>query len=876
MNYGKKSLRRRKNELNAKGEKRLKRGSLFITHLVLLAVVGAMIIGSFAAYGVLQGIIDSAPAIGDIDVSPKGYSSFVYDAKGNQTAKLVSTDSNRIPVSEDDVPQMVRNAFVVIEDERFYSHNGIDIYGIIRAAVKDVASGFKTREGASTITQQLIKNNVFDGWTSETTLESVKRKIQEQYLAIHLEEDLREKGQDAKTVILINYLNTINLGHNTLGVQAASNRYFDKSVKDLTLAEASVLAAIPQNPTEFDPITNPDRNNERRQTVLTKLLEQDLITKDEYDGAAGMEVYDEIREVNIGKTKEENQIQSYFVDALTNQILDDLMEKGYSRTKALGELYSGGLKIYSTQDPAIQAIADEEASDPANYPSSTSYFLNYVLTVVHPDNTTDNYDSNSLYYFMKEQGGNDKLLYRADSAEAAEEAAMGDVQWFRNSKMGEGDNYTEKIVMTPQPQISITIEDQHTGYVLAMVGGRGTKSGNRTLNRATDTTRQPGSTFKIVSTYAPAIDLYGYTLASAKEDKAYHFGVNGSGIQVYNYSRTYSNSYMAFREAIIQSTNTVAVKTISSLNSDHREDVINGPINAYNYLQTLGFTTLIGPEGEEINGEIYTDCNQTMALGGLTYGVKNIELNAAYAAIANGGVYKEPKLYTKVVDYEGNVILDNTDEATDENRAQETRTVMKKSTAWLLTSAMHDVMTAGNGTGRAANFGSTYIAGKTGTTSDNNDVWFCGYTTKLTGTVWAGYDNNIDLNSTETNLAKTMWRAIMERIPANQEWTEFEKPDNMVTATVCKVTGQLPYKGVCPSITEYFVEGTEPAEKEYCEYHYEKYKEEQKKKEEARKKAQAAARKKAQKEAEEKAKKDREEEAAQKAAEEAAKKANGN
>ncbi|MGX8687440.1 MAG: transglycosylase domain-containing protein, partial [bacterium] len=305
MNYGKKSLRRRKNELNAKGEKRLKRGSLFATHLVLLGIIGVMIVGSFAAYGVLQGIIDSAPAIGDIDVSPKGYSSFVYDADGNQTAKLVSTDSNRIPVSAEGVPQMVRNCFVVIEDERFYSHNGIDIYGIIRAAVKDITSGFKISEGASTITQQLIKNNVFEGWTSETKIESVKRKIQEQYLAIHLEKDLKDKGEDAKTVILINYLNTINLGHNTLGIQAASNRYFDKDVKDLTLAEASVLAAIPQNPTEFDPINNPDRNNERRQTVLTKLQEKGLITKDEFDQAAGMEVYDEIRNVNVGKTREE-------------------------------------------------------------------------------------------------------------------------------------------------------------------------------------------------------------------------------------------------------------------------------------------------------------------------------------------------------------------------------------------------------------------------------------------------------------------------------------------------------------------------------------------------------------------------------------------
>ena len=869
MNYGKKNLRRRENELNAKGEKRLKRFSLFATHMVLLGIIGVMIVGSFAAYGVLQGIIDSAPDIGEIDVSPKGYSSFVYDADGNQTAKLVSTDSNRIPISMGEVPEMVSNAFVVIEDERFYSHNGIDIYGIIRAAVKDITSGFTTNEGASTITQQLIKNNVFEGWTSETKLESVKRKIQEQYLAIHLEEQLKEEGKDAKAVILINYLNTINLGHNTLGIQAASNRYFDKTVSDLTLAEASVLAAIPQNPTEYDPINNPDKNNERRQTVLNKMLEQGMITDKQFKKASSMDVYDEIKDVNVRKIQEENKIQSYFVDALTNQILEDLMEKGYSRTKALGELYSGGLKIHSTQDPDIQAIADQETSDPDNYPSSTSYFLNYTLTIAHPDGSADNYDSNSLYYFMKENGGNSELLYRADSVDDAEDQASGDIEWFRNSKMKDGDEYTENVVMTPQPQISVTIEDQSTGYVVAMVGGRGTKSGNRTLNRATDTTRQPGSTFKIVSTYAPAIDLYGYTLASSKEDKAYHFGVGGSGIQVYNYSRTYRNSYMAFREAIIESTNTIAVQTISSLNSDHEEDVINGPINAYNYLQTLGFTTLIGPEGKEINGEIYTDCNQTMALGGLTYGVKNIELNAAYAAIANHGVYKEPKLYTYVEDYEGNIILDTTKKATDENRSQETRTVMKKTTAWLLTSAMHDVMTASNGTGHAANFGSTYIAGKTGTTSDNNDVWFCGYTTNYTGTVWAGYDNNIDLNSSETNLAKTMWRAIMERIPANQEWTEFEKPDNLVTATVCKVTGQKPYGGICPSITEYFVEGTEPENNEYCEYHYEEYKREQERKEEERRKAQERARKKAEQEAQKKA----EEEAAQRAAEEAARRA---
>ena len=235
--------------------------TLCLVELILIAILAVGIIGVSAGIGVFRGILASAPDITNIDVSPSGYSTFVYDTAGNQTAKLVSTDSNRIPVTMAQIPEDLAHAFVAIEDERFYQHNGIDIQGIARAAFV----GLKNKDlsqGASTITQQLLKNNVFSGWTNESTSEKIKRKIQEQYLALEL-----EKVMD-KDAILENYMNTINLGQNTLGVQAASLRYFNKNVSDLSLSECAVIAAITQNPSKYNPISHPDSNAKRRQTVL--------------------------------------------------------------------------------------------------------------------------------------------------------------------------------------------------------------------------------------------------------------------------------------------------------------------------------------------------------------------------------------------------------------------------------------------------------------------------------------------------------------------------------------------------------------------------------------------------------------------------------
>lgn len=828
MNFGRRGIRNRQEYLASKSRKRLKKVMLGAGQLLLVAFIGLGVIGAALGLGVFRGVIDSAPSQTVIDVSPKGFSSFVYDAKNNQVAKLVSADSNRIPVSGDMITKNLAHAFVAIEDERFYEHKGIDAPGILRAAVIGVTTG-NFSEGASTITQQLIKNNVFTSWTNETSVERIKRKLQEQYLAIELEKTM------SKDTILLNYLNTINLGHGTLGVEAASQRYFDKHCDELTVSECAVLASIPQNPTQFDPIIYPEQNKQRREVVLNYMLNQGYIDSEQLAKAEEDDVYTRIQEVNIKKQVEDNKINSYFVDALQTQILQDLQDDaGKTEEEAYALLYSGGLKIYSTLDPDIQAICDRECSeDSGNFPENVKYILSYKLSVINEDGTTSNYDSNSLANWLAEQDWDADLMY------SSKDNAYSDIEDFRNSviKDPKKQKYTESVNLAPQPEISLTIEDQHNGHVLAMVGGRGDKEANRTLNRATDTLRQPGSTFKVITTYAPALDTGDYTLASSVVDEPYSYK---SGVPVRNWYKGY-RGLSTVRQGIVQSMNIVTVKVLSDI----------GPRLGYDYAEKFGISTLV--DGVEINGSTFTDVNETLALGGITYGVKNIELNAAYATIANGGFYIEPKMYTEVYDHEGNLLLDSSKTAAG-------RRVLKERTAWLLTNAMEDVVE--EGTGRSADFPTTKVAGKTGTTSDENDVWFCGYTPTYTATVWAGYDNNVDLTtSEEQNLAKTIWREVMEDLPGNQEWQEFEEPDGIVRRTVCKVSGQAPFSGVCPAVTEYFDEDTEFDSENYCDYHYEEYlemkrreeEERKRKEEEAKKKAEAEAKKKAQEAAKKKA-----------------------
>ena len=789
MNYTKKGIRAKQKSLHAKTTKLGKKLLLAILNLSLLGIVAVGIIGMSMAFGIFRGVIDTAPSIENVKVTPTGFSTFVYDLEGNQTAKLVSQNSNRIPVSQDMIPEDLAHAFVAIEDERFYEHNGIDIKGIFRAGYIAITTGFQRMEGASTITQQLLKNNVFTNWTNEDSfIESVKRKIQEQYLAIELTKSM------SKDEVLLNYMNSINLGQNTLGVQAASMRYFNKSVNNLTLSECAVIAGITQNPSRYNPISHPDNNADRRKKVLKHMLEQGYISQEEHDEALADDVYSRIQIVN--EDSEEDTVNTYFVDALTDDVMNDLLAAGYNETQAFTLLYSGGLKIYSTQDPHIQSICDEVFSNEENYPANTRWYLNYALTIKKANGDYENHSTEMLRAYFKEQNSSYNLIY--DS----QEEAYADIELYQSAVLASGDAvFDEKISLTPQPQVSLTEEDQSTGYVVAMVGGRGPKEGSRTLNRATDTVRQPGSTFKIVSAYAPALDSAGLTLATMINDSPFNYA---SGRPVNNWWGSEYRGLNSIRMGIIQSMNVVTVKVLTLIT----------PQLGYDYVKNFGFTTVVDREEIMVNGEvqIYSDIQQSLALGGLTHGVTNKELNAAYACIANGGTYIKPKLYTKVVDHDGNVILDNTQ--------PDSKQVIKETTAWLLTDAMQTVVT--QGTGASVNFGNMAIAGKTGTTSDYNDIWFCGYTPYYTASVWAGYDNNVKLRKgEERNVAKKLWRAVMARIHEELPSTSFQMPaSGIVQATVCARSGKLPIAGLCDGTlkTEYFAEGTVPTES--CDVHY--------------------------------------------------------
>ena len=785
MNYGKKSVSKKRNSLISRTAMMGKRAHVSLIRVLFVILITICVVIGCTGIGAFRGIIDNAPDVNDIDISPLGYATFLYDGDGNQLRKLTAPSSNRLPVSIDQIPVDLQHAVVAIEDERFYEHNGIDVRGILRAFVKNLSSG-NLSEGASTITQQLLKNNVFTNWTQESTwLERFTRKIQEQYLAVEIEKKINNKN-----VILENYLNTINLGAGTYGVQAAARKYFNKDVWNLNLSECTTLAGITQNPTQYNPIEPPEANAKRRKEVLDHMIDQGYITQEQYDQVINDDIYSEIQAAQVLNEETDNTVYSYFEDELIDQVINDLMNiKGYTRTQAQNLVYSGGLSIYTTQDASIQKILDEEYADPSNYPDYVQYALDYALTVQNPDGEEVNYSKEMLRLYFQNEDPEFDLLF--DS----QEEGQSYVDRYKEHVLADGSTVVaERVSFAPQPQSSMSIIDQHTGYVKAIIGGRGEKTASLTLNRATDTTRQPGSTFKILSTYAPALNEKGMTLATTFEDEPYNYP---DGSPVNNASKSYGGT-TTIRRAIQNSINVVAVKCLEEVT----------PELGLQYLDNFGFTTLAhGTEADkDADGTIWTDANLPMALGGLTHGVTNIELCAAYAAIANNGNYIEPIYYTKILDHNGNVLI-------EKNSAG--RSVIKESTAWLLTSAMEDVVNQGTGT--ACQLDDMTVAGKTGTTDAYNDLWFVGYTPYYTCAVWSGFDNNEKLPEDARDFHKNLWKKVMTRIHEGLPDKDFDMPASVEKISICEETGLLPRAG-CPVITEYFDIGDVPTD--YCDQHF--------------------------------------------------------
>lgn len=788
MNFKYNKIKQQLKHLNSPRIRIWRRALFTCFQLILLLVIILFILGSAFCLGCVKGILNNTPEISNVIISPSGYYSTLLDTNGDVMQILVMEGSNRQEVSYEEMPKNLVNAFIAIEDERFWTHNGIDIKGILRAGFVGLSTG-SFSEGASTITQQLIKNNVFNGGF-ETGINKLERKIQEQYLAIRVEQELLSKEK-----ILEYYLNSINLGNNTLGVEAAAKRYFGKHVSELTLSECAVLAATTSNPSSRNPITHSDKNRERQQIVLQKMLSLGFITKAEYDEAYADDVYSRILTNSLENNRD--AVYSYYTDAVLNEVTNDLIEAGYSSTQVTNMLYSGGLTIYTNMDPNIQAIVDEEINNPDNY-DLVEYSINYSLTVSDEEGQTRTYTQSDLKNYHKIDL--DKPAFKLIFSSLEEiDAAVAE---FKAGVLKQGDTINSEILTTTmQPQASFVVMENGTGYVSAISGGRGEKNASRTLNRATDSTRQPGSTFKTLAVYAPAIDTCGATLASTYYDSPYSYNDH-------NFVNWWGPNYLGYcniREALAASMNIVAVKCLMNTVT---------PALGINYAQNFGISTLST-----------SDNVPSLALGGLTYGVTNLELTAAYATIENQGIYVEPSFYTKVLNHNGKVIL---------SKEQTTRTVLKESTAALLTDALISTVdntvlgTDWNDAGITATSTTCKLenmstAGKSGTTSDENDLWFVGFTPYYTASIWSGYDENKTVSDT-SGYHKNIWLQIMSRIHENLEDPGFPESLELVECKICSKSGLLAIDGVCDAddcngvvYTEKFLAGTEPTE--YCDRH---------------------------------------------------------
>lgn len=780
MNFTRDNITRRKKELTSLG---VRFGTTFKAASIKFVIFGIVflgVVGCSMIFGMVSGILANTPEISTINVSPTKFATKVYDNQGREIETLIAEGSNRVYVSLDKIPDDLKNAFIAVEDERFYTHNGIDLKGIARAASVALTS-FNLSEGASTITQQLIKNTVFNAY-NESTIEKIERKLQEQYLAIRVD---AEMGKDA---VLENYLNIINLGNGNLGVQAAANNYFNKDVSELTLSECAVIAGITKNPVGYNPINHADRNRERQVEVLNHMLEQEYITKAEFDEAYNDNVYDRIQDIHIETGG--NSVYSYFTDKLIDVLIEDLTTQlGYTENQATNIIYSGGLSIYTTQDMEMQAVAERILNDPANYPSDTSVSISLNLSLVDSENKAKYLTHQNMLKYFQTDGGIPSFQLLFDS----EEEATGYVEQYKEYLISQGYEITyESLYFVVQPQISFTLMDQKTGEVKVIVGGRGEKETSRSINRATNTYRSPGSTIKPIAVYAPALDSGSLTLASVFDDCPYYYQYSGQ--LVTNWDKKYKG-LMSMRTALMLSQNIPAVKCLGAIT----------PTVGFSYLENFGLSTLVSPE-EAING--VHDVNESLALGGMTHGVYNIDMCAAYATFANEGVYIEPIYYTKVYDHDGNLLLDNTQ--------PETRRVVKESTAWLMTSAMQSVVTSGTGT--KCKVPNQPVAGKTGTSNSDGDLWFVGYTPYYTAAIWTGYD---DINTRRVTVDhRTLWSLIMTELHADLPTGSFpEKPEDIISVSVCSQSGLLPVPGMCDCdergsqiTTEYFAKGTEPTE----------------------------------------------------------------
>jgi penicillin-binding protein 1A len=699
--------------------------------LTVLAFIVVCFIGMGLLLGVVKAYVETTPSLDVAQLTISDYTSYLYDMNGNLISSIADVEY-RDWANIEDIPDMLKNAFIAVEDVRFYKHSGVDFKRLFSAALEIL--GNSNSSGGSTITQQLIKNKVLGAQRN------YKRKIQEAYLALELETIVD------KDTILEAYLNDVDLGESNYGVKSGAKDYFGKELSELSIRECAMLAGLTQAPYRYDPRKNMyqrdkmEVTNARTDQVLSRMYQAGFITKDQYNSAL-------TEQVNIVEVSQQKQMSdmAYFVEYAISDVVTHLLEKrGLSNTSANrsaieNELRTSGYHIYTTVDPTIQKTVQDTLSTWQNYPSLAD-------------------TSKSLMVETKEDG---------------------------------------TVLETVEPQAAAVVMDYHTGELRAVIGGRDEPTVRKGLNRASQSYTEVGSSIKPLSVYGPALDL-GYSPGSI----TYNMDgpINGWTTEKGYPSGGLDSRYgpVTFRRAIVSSLNVPAAHILM-------DDVT--PAIAAQYMYNLGAT----------ENKINVD-GAGLALG--TSGLTPIQMAAAYSTIANEGVYQEPLSFTKVLDAQGNVILD-ADEVRDTHR------VFQASTAWMLVDMMTDAVKTGTGT--KAKIEDMTVAGKTGTNSDYASVYFAGMTPYYVSTLWVGHDypvNKLKKGSSGGNEAAPLWQAYMAKIHEGLTDKPIIDEDptslGLVKRTVCSVSGLLA-TDACKAdeehkpVTEWYLADKAPTE--YCDMH---------------------------------------------------------
>ena len=695
-------------------------GRVIGTILLVFVLTAAIFAGIFSAYinSSMRGRVEVYLDEFETKVSTELYYQEPSSGEWTMYHTLFLDSENRIWADLEQIPKDLQKAVVAIEDKRFYTHKGVDWHGTARAIFSTIFGG--SVQGGSTITQQLVKNVTGDNQNT------VKRKVMEIYRAQELEKRYE------KDEILEAYLNEVYFGYSCYGVVTASLKYFNKDVSELSLAECASLIAITNNPSLYDPLQTDwglENNRTRQLLVLGAMLEQEKIDQAAYDAAKeenvvfsnGYTILGGRVDVDTDKkddtdtdggdeqpeeeTETATSSQSYFTDAVIEDVAAALVEK-YGLTdstnpvtgkvttafdQGVNMVYGKGYKIYTTQNPDYQKIAEEVCTDTSNLPYTSSYTNSY------------------------------------------------------------GEKETEQL------QVGMTIVDPYTGYVVAMVGGAGVKQYDRGWNWATSA-RQCGSAIKPISVYAPALDDGTINGASSIDD--YPVMVLNGSVYPKNANGRYKG-LTPLHTAIARSTNTCAVRVVQEYGTSRSYDFMTNK---------LGFTTLTSQDAQQVGN---------MGLGGLDRGVTTEEMAAAFAAFANEGIYTAPRTFVRVEDADGNVILENEAKAS---------VAMKDTTAALMNSLLQEVINGG--TGYEGRISGMHVAGKTGTTNNDQDRYFVGYTPYYSCAVWVGYVHNQRIVASG-NPAASMWQKVMSRIHADLPDKDFFSCSGLTYVKVCADSGLL-------------------------------------------------------------------------------------